>query len=119
MRYRFDDFQLDTEQFELKKSGELVHCEPQVLELLVFLIANRAQMVSKDELLNAVWAGKVVSDSALSSRIKMARQLLDDDGQKQRYIRTVHRKGFRFVADVVTDDGFQPANSTDQTDQGR
>ncbi len=117
MRYRFDDFQLDTEQFELKKSGELVHCEPQVLELLVFLIANRAQMVSKDELLNAVWAGKVVSDSALSSRIKMARQLLDDDGQKQRYIRTVHRKGFRFVADVVTDDGLPPATSTDQTDQ--
>lgn len=101
MRYQFDHFILDTEQYELLKAGELLHCEPQVLELLGLLVENSGRMVSKDEILETIWRGKVVSESALSSRIKLARQLLDDDGQTQRYIRTVHRKGFRFVGEVT------------------
>lgn len=101
MRYQFDHFILDTEQYQLLKAGEQIHSEPQVLELLALLVENNGRMVSKDEILETIWRGKVVSESALSSRIKLARQLLDDDGQMQRYIRTVHRKGFRFVGEVT------------------
>lgn len=101
MRYRFDPFILDTNLFELRKNGTAVHAEPQVIALLALLIERRAYIVSKDDLLNTIWHGRVVSESALSSRIKLARKLLDDDGQQQRYIRTVHKKGFRFIADVT------------------
>ena len=100
MRYIFDHFILDTTQFVLLKAGEHIHSEPQVLELLALLIENRSRMVSKDEILDTIWHGRVVSEAALSSRIKLARQLLDDDGQTQRYIRTIHRKGFRFVGEA-------------------
>jgi len=100
MRYSFDAFSLDTDRFELSRDGTAIHIEPQVLELLVLLVENRGRMVSKDEIIEKVWRGRVVSEAAVSSRIKAARQALDDDGQAQRYIRTVHRKGFRFIAEV-------------------
>ncbi|MCG7199950.1 winged helix-turn-helix domain-containing tetratricopeptide repeat protein [Marinobacter pelagius] len=100
MRYRFDDFELDTECFELTRSGVALATEPQVIELLVMLVQNRHRMLSKEEINDTVWRGRIVSDSALSSRIKIARRLLEDDGRTQRYIRTVHKKGFRFVAPV-------------------
>jgi TolB-like protein len=103
MRYRFDDFTLDTELFELSRGGVPLRTEPQVIELLVMLVENRERMISKDEINQRVWHGRIVSEAALSSRIKMARQVLDDDGQTQRYIRTVHKKGFRFVGEVSTD----------------
>jgi len=122
MRYQFDDFTLDTNRFELCKCGETIHAEPQVIELLALLIENHQRMISKDELLDTIWRGRVVSESALSSRIKLARQLLGDDGQQQRYIRTVHKKGFRFVGEVrVTDDdsdvtGSSPAAAASSPD---
>lgn len=100
MRYSFDSFSLDTDRFELSRAGTPIHIEPQVLELLVLLVENRDRMVSKDEIIERVWRGRVVSEAAVSSRVKAARQALGDDGQAQRYIRTVHRKGFRFIAEV-------------------
>lgn len=100
MRYEFDDFTLDTDCFELSKAGTVVHSEPQVIELLALLVENSDRMVSKDEINKVVWKGRLVSEAALSSRIKSARQILGDDGKSQRYIRTIHKKGFRFVGVV-------------------
>lgn len=105
MRYRVGDYVLDGDRFELRKNGDLLPAEPQVLSVLFFLVENRNRLVTKDELVDAVWSGRAVSDSAISSRIKSARQLLGDDGEKQRLIRTVHAKGFRFVGPV---DATQP-----------
>lgn len=102
MQYLFDIFCLDTECFELSQHGETLPVEPQVIELLLLLIEQRERMVSKEEILDTIWQGRVVSEAALSSRIKSARQVLGDDGRAQKFIRTVHKKGFRFVADVAT-----------------
>jgi len=111
MTYRFDGFELDLDRFELRKQGTPVAVEPQVLSLLALLVANRERLVSKDELLEAVWGGRAVSDAAISSRIKSARQAIDDDGQAQRLIRTVHGQGFRFVGDVAEAGPAAPAAS--------
>jgi DNA-binding winged helix-turn-helix (wHTH) protein/tetratricopeptide (TPR) repeat protein len=104
MRYRVGDHVLDTRKFELRDGDRLVAAEPQVLSLLFLLIENRDRLVSKDELVETIWDGRAVSDSAISSRIKSARKLLGDDGDAQRLIRTVHGKGFRFVGDVSVDE---------------
>lgn len=100
MRYQFDKFTLDTDRFELSKSGVPLRTEPQVIELLALLVSHRDRMLSKDEINENIWRGRIVSDAALSSRIKSARQILGDTGQEQRFIRTIHGKGFRFVAEV-------------------
>ena len=100
MQFEFDNFTLDTKRFQLLRSGEAVHTEPQVLELLIFMIENRGRLVSRVELNDSIWDGRVVSESALSSRIKIARQILGDDGRTQRYIRTIHKKGFTFTPEV-------------------
>ncbi|NIC05995.1 winged helix-turn-helix domain-containing tetratricopeptide repeat protein [Billgrantia bachuensis] len=104
MRYRFDDFILDTDRFELCCNDQPLRCEPQVIELLVLLVEHRDRMVTKQEINEVVWRGRIVSEAALSSRIKLARQLLGDDGRSQTYIRTIHRKGFRFMGVVQADD---------------
>jgi DNA-binding winged helix-turn-helix (wHTH) protein/tetratricopeptide (TPR) repeat protein len=104
MRYRVADHVLDLRKFELRKHGRVVPVEPQVLSLLFLLVENRDRLVTKDELVEAIWAGRAVSDSAISSRIKSARQLLGDDGEAQRLIRTVHGRGFRFVGEVSTEE---------------
>jgi len=104
MKYQFNEFTLDTKRFELRKSDMPLHCEPQVIELLALLVANHERMVSKEEINQTIWHGRVVSEAALSSRIKMLRQLLGDDGRKQAFIRTVHKRGFRFVATVFSDE---------------
>jgi TolB-like protein len=100
MLYRFGPFELDTATAELRADGAVRPVEPQVLALLTLLVENRERLVSRDELLDKVWDGRVVSDAALASRIKSARQVLGDDGQSQRFIRTIHGQGFRFVAEV-------------------
>ena len=101
LSYRFGEFELDPARFELRERGEPVHLEPQVLALLIELAANPDRLVSKDELIEKVWGGRIVSEAAVASRIKSARQVLGDDGKRQRFIRTVHGKGFRFVAPVT------------------
>jgi TolB-like protein len=100
MIYRFGGFELDLARAELRASGEPRPLEPQVFALLALLVENRERLVSRDELIEKVWDGRVVTDAAVASRVKSARQALGDDGQAQRFIRTLHRKGYRFVAEV-------------------
>ncbi|MGP1282968.1 MAG: winged helix-turn-helix domain-containing tetratricopeptide repeat protein [Parasphingopyxis sp.] len=100
MIYRFGDFELDPGRFELRQGGVPAVIQPQALELLVLLVEKHARLVSKDEIVDRVWRGRAISDSALSSQIKTVRRILGDDGRNPRFIRTVYGKGFRFVADV-------------------
>jgi TolB-like protein len=100
MIYRFGTFELDTAKVELRESDEVRSVEPQVFALLALLVENCERMVSKDEIIEKVWDGRVVSEAAVASRIKSARQALGDDGKSQRCIRTIHGQGFRFVAAV-------------------
>lgn len=100
MLYQFDDFVLDTTMFELRRNKQPLKVEPQVVELLAFLVKNADRLVSKEEIYEAIWSGRYVSEAALSSRIKSARKAIGDDGQAQRFIRTVHKKGFRFIAQI-------------------
>ena len=95
--FLFDNFSVDTDRRELRHNGELRSVEPQVFDLLEFLIRNRDHLVSRDELLAAVWNGRIVSESTLASRINAARAAIGDNGEDQRLIRTVMRKGIRFV----------------------
>ena len=100
MIYRFDEIELDTAKYELRVGGTVRPLERQVYALLALLIENRERLVTTDELIEKVWDGRVVSDAAVASRIKSARQALGDDGRTQHYIRTLPRQGYRFVADV-------------------
>ncbi len=102
MMHRFGDCELDMERRELRRAGSLVPVEPQVFELLAYLVANADRVVSKDEINAEIWNGRAVSDSALSSRIKSVRQAVGDDGKSQALIRTVHGRGFRFVGEVAS-----------------
>ena len=97
MRWTFDDCVLDMARRELRRAGVPTAVEPQVFDLLVYLIRNRARVVSKDDLLEAVWHGRIVSDSALANRINAARAAIGDSGEHQALIRTLPRKVFRFV----------------------
>ncbi len=99
--YAFDGCCLDPARVELRRDGELVHVEPQVFEVLAFLVANRDRVVTKAELLDHVWGDRFVSDSALTSRLKAVRRAIGDDGVSQRLIATVHGVGYRFVGEVV------------------
>ena len=100
MRVSFADFDLDTSTFELRRDGVPVPMEPQVFDVLAYLVRHRDRVVQKTELLDAVWGDRFVSDSALTSRIKRVRQALGDDGRSQRWVKTVHGRGYRFAADA-------------------
>jgi len=103
MLYSFDDCLLDTDRRELKRAGAAVELEPQVFDLLAYLLRERGRVVTRDDLLAAVWQGRIVSESTLGSRINAARTAIGDDGTSQRLIRTLARKGVRFVGDVRED----------------
>ena len=107
MDFRFGDFEIDAARQELRQAGAPVHIEPQVFDLLVYLVQHRDRIVSKDELIETIWHGRVISEAALSSRISAARRALGDNGNDQTLIRTLHKRGFRFVGDV--DEGSAPA----------
>ena len=100
MEFLFSDHRLDTDRRELRRGSEAIAVEPQVFDLLVHLIESRDRVVSKDDLIAAVWGGRVVSDSTLTSRINAARRAVGDSGDEQKLIRTIARKGFRFVGEV-------------------
>jgi TolB-like protein/Flp pilus assembly protein TadD len=100
VRYRFESCVLDTGLRELHREGNAVSLAPQVFDLLVFLIQNKERVVSKDDLTATIWNGRAVSDSAVTTRINAARIAIGDDGKQQRLIRTLSRKGFRFVGEV-------------------
>jgi DNA-binding winged helix-turn-helix (wHTH) protein len=99
--FRFADFEIDIARHELRRAGTAVHIEPQVFDLLVHLIRHRDRIVGKDELFDVVWEGRIVSEATLSSRIIAARRALRDNGNDQSLIRTVFKRGFRFVGDVT------------------
>ena len=107
--HRFLDFELDTDLRELRRSGRAIAIEPQVFDLLQYLIEGRHRVVTREELFDNIWRGRIVSDATLSSRIKAARQAVGDTGKDQSVIQTLPRRGFRFVPTVQ--------NAADQTTQ--
>jgi TolB-like protein/Tfp pilus assembly protein PilF len=101
MLYHFDLFSLDSDRRELRRDGTPISVEPKVFDLVVYLVDNRDRVVSKDDLINAIWQGRIVSESALATCINAARTTLGDNGEEQRLIKTFPRKGLRFVATVL------------------
>jgi TolB-like protein len=104
--YRFGDHTLDTERLSLTANGEEIPVEPQVFSLLQYLVEHRDRVISKDEIIEQVWDGRIVSDGTLTSRINSVRRAVNDDGKSQAVIRTFPRRGIRFVATVAEDDVF-------------
>lgn len=100
MRIVFDRYEMDLEQFELWCDGTQVKLEPQVFDLLAVLVRNAGKLVTRDELVETVWHGRIVSEATIDARVASARRAVDDDGKRQRFIKTVPRRGFRFRAKV-------------------
>lgn len=113
MLFFFDDFVLDTDRRELRRRSDAIAVQPQVFDLLEYLVRHRDRVATRDDLLEAVWHGRIVSESTLSSRINAARAAICDDGDSQRLIRTLPRKGIRFVADVREKPNEPPPPSTE------
>jgi DNA-binding winged helix-turn-helix (wHTH) protein len=108
--FLFNKYALDCERRELRADGTPVPVEPQVFDLLVYLIENRDRVVSKNDLIASVWGGRIVSDSTLDSRINAVRKAIGDSGEQQEFVRTIQRKGVRFVGSVQQGKG-QPEAS--------
>jgi DNA-binding winged helix-turn-helix (wHTH) protein/predicted ATPase len=100
MTYVFEDYQLDLRRYELRYAGKLVKLEPQVFNILAYLIQHRERVVSKEELLEQLWPGRHVGEATLTSRLMAARRAIGDRGREQRMIQTVHGRGYRFIAAV-------------------
>jgi DNA-binding winged helix-turn-helix (wHTH) protein len=113
--YKFEDYFLDVDRRELRSGDELVAIEPQVFDLIQYLICNRDRVVSKEDLIAEVWKGRIVSESTLSSSINAARNAVGDSGKEQRLIRTVARKGFRFIGEVREEEGLRGTSLADET----
>ncbi len=120
MQFHFDDHVLDTRRRELQRGPVRIAAEPQVFDLLVYLVQNRDRVVSRDDLIASVWGGRIVSDSALAARLNAVRKAIGDNGQAQRLIRTIPRRGFRFVATVrVEPAGDELTDAADARSGGR
>ena len=100
MIFRFGEYEVDIARQELRRAGVVIHIEPQVFDVLAYLVRNRDRIVGRKELIDTVWQGRVVSEAALSSRISAARHAIGDTGNDQALIRTLHKRGFRFVGEV-------------------
>src|SRR5258705_7570805 len=100
MTLSFGDYEINLDRRELRRAKRPVHVQPQVFDLLVYLVQNRDRVVSKDDLIASVWSGRIVSESTFTSRINAARKAVGDSGELQKLIRTIPRKGFRFVGAV-------------------
>src|SRR5258707_2677397 len=107
MTLSFGDYVINLDRRELRRAKRPVHVQPQVFDLLVYLVQNRDRVVSKDDLIASVWSGRIVSESTLTSRINAARKAVGDNGEDQKLIRTIPRKGLRFVGAVNE----QPGNT--------
>src|SRR5712672_186438 len=120
MKFLFDNHALDTDRRELHRGSERIAVEPQVFDLLVYLVQNCDRVVSKDDLIASVWRGRIVSDSTLTSRINAARKAVGDSGEDQKLIRTVVRKGLRFVGAVhAKSNGAEPTHAAGPLDEVR
>jgi adenylate cyclase len=100
LRYLFEEYAFDHDRRELRRGADVVSVAPQVFDLLDYLIRNRERVVSKEDLVKAIWNGRIVSDAALTTRLNVARNAIGDSGDEQRLIKTFPRKGFRFVGTV-------------------
>jgi len=98
--FRFENFSLDGDRRELRRGSEIISIEPQVFDVLEFLIANRQRVVSNDDLIKKVWQGRIVSDGTVATRINAVRSAIGDSGREQRLVRTVARKGYRFAGEI-------------------
>ncbi|MEO1059346.1 MAG: winged helix-turn-helix domain-containing protein, partial [Actinomycetota bacterium] len=116
---RFGDFELDFAQVELRRAGSTVPLQPRTYDVLAYLVNNADRVVNKEELLDEVWGTQFVTESTLSTAIKFARQALDDDGRRQEVIKTVHGRGFRFVATIDALDAAEPATAAAAADLPR
>jgi TolB-like protein len=103
LRYNFDAFQLDTQQYQLCRDGEPVHVEPLVFDLLKLFVENAGALIDRDRMIAEVWGGRIVSDATLSTAIKSARRILGESGKAQLLIETVRSRGFRFTGAVTSD----------------
>src|SRR6202165_5076740 len=113
LRYLCEEYVFDKGRRELHRGADVVSVAPQVFDLLDYLIRNRERVVSKDDLINAIWNGRSVSDAALTTRLNVARSAIGDSGEEQRLIKTLPRKGFRFVGPVLEAEGPASAATTD------
>ncbi|HET7848014.1 MAG TPA: winged helix-turn-helix domain-containing protein, partial [Pseudolabrys sp.] len=113
MRYRFENFLLDTGKRELHRFDQLRPLEPQVFDLLACLVTSRDRVLTRDDIFSVIWPDRIVSDGALSTRINAARRAIDDDGITQRLIRTIRTKGFRFIGVVEEAEHAAACNNID------
>lgn len=119
MKYKFSDYVLDTDAHSLSHNYEDQRIEPQVFDLLLLLLKNAGDLVSKDQLIDEIWDGRIVSESAISARIAAARKVIGDDGKRQAFIRTVPRRGLQFVAEVTNDKPVQEIPTPSQSQKIR
>jgi pimeloyl-ACP methyl ester carboxylesterase/DNA-binding winged helix-turn-helix (wHTH) protein len=110
--WRFDEFVLDTARYELRQGSVVIRVEPQVFDVMTQLVSNPDRVVTKEELFDTVWGGRFVGEAALTSRIKAARRALGDDGESQRYIRTVRGRGYQFVGTLLAEPAANPDTGT-------
>jgi len=103
MIYQIENIKIDTCNFQILKNEKSFAVEPKVFDLIVYLVEQRDRLISRDELFDQVWKGVIVSDTSLSNRIKSARKVFNDDGQKQNVIKTIHARGYQFIAKVKVD----------------
>ena len=109
MIYAFEDYELDVPRYELRYAGKLVKLEPQVFNILAYLIQHRDRLVTKEEILEQLWPGRFVSEATITSRLTAARRAIGDRGREQRLIQTLHGRGYRFIASVqerITEERF-------------
>jgi TolB-like protein len=119
MRYQFGDFEIATERYELRRRGIVLHAEPLVFDLILYLSRHPGRVVSRDEIVEGVWQGRLVSEATIDGCIKSARRILGDSGDNQSYIRTVRGRGFEFAVPVTAvDEGQSNVNSAPQQTQG-
>ncbi|MCG6889901.1 MAG: winged helix-turn-helix domain-containing protein [Gammaproteobacteria bacterium] len=115
MIYQFDEFEIDTRNYQLSNKGKVIDVEPKVFDLLSYLVVNRSKLITRDELFKNIWKGQVVSDTSLSNQIKAVRKVIGDSGRAQLCIKTIHGRGYQFVTGVVEADDQETAASAPVT----
>ena len=113
--YTFEDCEVDTGLYELRCSGRAVHVEPQVFDMLVYLVEHHDRVVTKDELIERLWPERYITEGALTTRRMAARRAIGDNGDEQRVIRTLPRRGYRFIAPVGVNPPREPEELPDHS----